>query len=101
VTYNISRINLQNPKDHLFDFLKPSLGKTMYEKVHSSGARNINRVVSMCGEEMVFTSKAQREVEGLVKRYANYGIYAEYIESYVDSEDSVNQGSIIRVGKRS
>jgi Protein of unknown function (DUF4238) len=101
VTYAMSRINLKNPKDHLFDFLKPSHGKTTYENVNSVGARNINRVVAMCGEEIVFSSMAQRGVEGLVKRYADYGIYAEYIESHVDSEDSINQGSIIRVGKRS
>ena len=100
VTYDISRINLINTQDHSFDFLKPSLGNTTYAKVNPTGARYVNRLVAMCAEDMAFSSAALSGMEGLVKRYAKYGIDADYVELPTGEADSIYQGSIIVVHER-
>lgn len=89
-----------DPKNPSFAFLKASLGKIKYEKVNTAGAKNVNRVIAMCAEEMIFSSAALKGVEYLVRKYAKYNVDAEYLELPTGEEDSIYQVSRLRVREK-
>ncbi len=101
VTYDISTTKILKTQDHSLDFLKPSIGDVVHEKVTIDEAKYVNRLVAMCAEEMVFSSVKSKGVEVLVNKYGKFGIDIDYVELPTGREDSIYRGSIIRVRERS
>jgi hypothetical protein len=100
VTYDTSKMGLLYSKEYSLDCMKPSPGKTIYNDVNKKGAKYVNRNVAMCAENMVFSSKKSAGLDVLVKKYAIYGIDAEYIELPGIKEDAIYQISKISVRER-
>jgi hypothetical protein len=78
---------------------QPPRGKVTRTKFNTAGIRHINKVATQCAEELVFSPRASDSIHGLVKKYANWHVQANYVE-LKDSGDSIIQGSIIRVEER-
>jgi hypothetical protein len=78
---------------------QPPRGRVTRTKFTAAGIRTINKAVTQCAEELVFSPVASDGIHGLVKKYANWRVEANYVELR-DSGDSVIQGSIIRVEER-
>jgi hypothetical protein len=86
-----------DPKNPSMDLQTPPRGSITYRRAKPTAVRIINRLVVKCAEDLVFSAKADRKIEDLVRKYAAYRVDAAYAEFPAPGEDAVYQGVTIQV----
>jgi hypothetical protein len=72
-------------------------GHIAYGKVTAAQARAINRLITQCADDLVFSSAQSSGIAALVKKYGRFRVDAEFLEFPAREEEAIYQGVTIRV----
>lgn len=100
VTYSYRKEDLFDLKKFPENVEKPPNGIIKRGKIKPTGAKYINRLIVQCAEALVFSSQESVRIANLVQKYSQYRVEADYVELPTGEENSLYQGTIIRVQKR-
>jgi hypothetical protein len=86
------------PPDTDLRDLKP--GSVSFAEITASDARDINRLIVQCAEDLVFSPTESEGLRRLVAKYAKWGIEHDFTIEPVPGENAVMHGSFMRVRER-